>query len=177
MTILRRAFPVLALLASPLAHASFLSGEALDTAADWVSWFVIFFVPALAIGGFLFVHVLPEKIAEKRHHPQKDSIKVLCILSLFFGGMLWPLAWLWAYTKPVGYRLAYGTDKHDDYYHDMADKHRAGKLLREDLHHLHEDLKAMESRGALPPKLRALKEEIETIGEAPVPSAHDKGNA
>ena len=30
--------------------------------------------------------------------------------------MLWPIAWLWAYTKPVGYKLAYGTDKHPDYY-------------------------------------------------------------
>ena len=35
-----------------------------------------------------------------------------------FGGLLWPLAWLWAYTKPVLYQMAYGTDKvahgHDD---------------------------------------------------------------
>jgi len=35
----------------------------------------------------------------------------LCLLSLVFGGMLWPLAWLWAYTKPVIHKLAYGTDK------------------------------------------------------------------
>jgi CBS domain containing-hemolysin-like protein len=27
-----------------------------------------------------------------------------------FGGILWPLAWLWAYTKPVFYKMAYGTD-------------------------------------------------------------------
>jgi Protein of unknown function (DUF3302) len=57
------------------------------------------------------VHVLPEKIAEKNHHPQAKAIQVLCLLSLFFGGMLWPLAWLWAYSKPVLYQLAYGTDK------------------------------------------------------------------
>jgi CBS domain containing-hemolysin-like protein len=25
--------------------------------------------------------------------------------------MLWPLAWLWAYSKPVLHQLAYGTDK------------------------------------------------------------------
>jgi hypothetical protein len=31
-------------------------------------------------------------------------------LSLFFGGLLWPLAWLWAYTKPVLHKMAYGTD-------------------------------------------------------------------
>jgi hypothetical protein len=27
-----------------------------------------------------------------------------------FGGLLWPLAWLWAYSKPVFYKMAYGTD-------------------------------------------------------------------
>ena len=48
-----------------------------------------------------------------------------------FGGMLWPIAWLWAYTKPVGYQLAYGTDKHEDYFHEMGEKARAGELLRE----------------------------------------------
>ncbi len=62
------------------------------------------------------VHVLPEKIAHKRHHPQAEAIHTLCLLSLVFGGLLWPIAWLWAYTKPVGYKLAYGTDKHPDYY-------------------------------------------------------------
>ena len=28
-------------------------------------------------------------------------IRTLCLLSLVFGGLLWPIAWLWAYTKPV----------------------------------------------------------------------------
>ena len=65
---------------------------------------------------FWMVHVLPEKIAHKRHHPQLEAIRTLCLLSLVFGGLLWPLAWLWAYTKPVGYKLAYGTDKHPDYF-------------------------------------------------------------
>ena len=58
-----------------------------------------------------FESVLPEKIAEKRHHPQAPAIKTLCLLSLFFGGLLWPLAWLWAYSKPVLYKMAYGVDK------------------------------------------------------------------
>jgi hypothetical protein len=30
---------------------------------------------------------------------------------LVFGGLLWPIAWLWAYTKPVLYKRAYGVDK------------------------------------------------------------------
>ncbi len=50
---------------------------------------------------FWKLHVLPEKIAAARHHPQRDAIHVLCLLSLAFGGLLWPLAWLWAYARPT----------------------------------------------------------------------------
>lgn len=93
------------------AHASMFQGEALDTMANILAWVVLIFAPILGIGIFLMVHILPEKIAEKNHHPQAKAIQTLCILSLFFGGLLWPLAWLWAYSKPVMYKLAYGTDK------------------------------------------------------------------
>ena len=75
-----------------------------------LAWVVLFIAPAVAISVFWLVHILPEKIAEKRHHPQAPAIKTLCLLSLFFGGMLWPLAWLWAYSKPVLYKMAYGRD-------------------------------------------------------------------
>ena len=93
------------------AHAAFLSGDALDTAADIMSWVVLIFAPIAGIGIFLLVHILPEKIAEKKQHPQAKAIQTLCLLSLVFGGLLWPLAWLWAYTKPVMYKMAYGTDR------------------------------------------------------------------
>jgi hypothetical protein len=63
----------------------------------------------------------------------------------------------------VAYRVAYGTDRHEDYYEEMAEKHRAGQLLREEIFHLREDLEAMEKRGALPPKLRALKDELARV--------------
>jgi CBS domain containing-hemolysin-like protein len=154
---------IAAFLAAAPAGAAFLSGDALDTAADWLALFVIFVVPCVVIVLFWIVHVLPEKIAHKRHHPQRDAIQTLCLLSLVFGGLLWPIAWLWAFTKPVGYRAAYGTDKHEDYYHEMAEKLRTGGLLREEVFHLREDLEAMEAKGALPPKLRALKEELERL--------------
>lgn len=90
-----------------------LSGEMVDTVADYVAIFVLFFVPALLIYVFWMVHILPEKIAERRGHPQADAIKTLCLLSLVFGGLLWPIAWLWAYSKPVLYKMAYGVDRVD----------------------------------------------------------------
>ena len=160
---LRNTALVAALLAASDASAAFLAGEALDTAADILAIVVLVFVPIGAIVLFWLVHILPEKIAEKRHHPQKDSIKVLCLLSLVFGGMLWPVAWLWAYTRPVGYKLAYGTEKHDDYFLEAADKARTGKLLREELAHLRQELEAMEARGALPPQLKGLRDELDGL--------------
>lgn len=98
------------MLASAAAHASMFKGEALDAVADFMTWIVLIIVPIVAIAVFWLVHILPEKIAEKRHHPQTAAIQTLCLLSLVFGGMLWPLAWLWAYSKPVLYKMAYGTD-------------------------------------------------------------------
>jgi CBS domain containing-hemolysin-like protein len=166
---LRRTLAWAALFAPLASHASFLSGDALDTAADWMSWFVILFVPVVAIAIFLFIHVLPEKIAENRHHPHKDSIKVLCILSLFFGGMLWPFAWLWAYTRPVGYRAIYGTDKHEDYYLEQGELALEGKLPSEEVAHLRDELAAMDGKGPLPPKLRALAEKLGVERVKPLP--------
>jgi len=114
----RRALAGLLLVAlSAPAHASFLEGEALEKMADVVSWIALTVVPLGVIWLFWKVHVLPEKIAEEKGHPQAPAIKVLCLLSLAFGGLLWPLAWLWAYTKPSLYKLAYGTDR-VDYRHD-----------------------------------------------------------
>src|SRR5687767_2329035 len=90
-----------------------------DSAADVIAVIVLIVVPVVVLGLFWLVHVMPEKIAEQRHHPQKEAIKVLCLLSLAFGGLLWPLAWLWAYSKPVLHKLAYGRDKHDDFYLEL----------------------------------------------------------
>ncbi|MEO9383835.1 DUF3302 domain-containing protein [Chromobacterium phragmitis] len=87
-----------------------------EKVADVMVWVVVLLVPAAAIYLFWKVHVLPEVFAEKHHHPQKRAIQVLCLLSLAFGGLLWPLAWLWAFTKPTSYKAAYGTDKHDDFF-------------------------------------------------------------
>ena len=88
-----------------------LSGALVDTIADYLAIVVLFVVPALLLYLFWMVHILPEKIAERRGHPQADAIKTLCLLSLVFGGLLWPVAWLWAYSKPVFHKMAYGTDR------------------------------------------------------------------
>jgi CBS domain containing-hemolysin-like protein len=107
----RKALSLLSLMLPLSAHASMFKGETLDKVANGAAWVVLIIAPIIGITVFLLVHILPEKIAEKKQHPQAKAIQCLCLLSLAFGGMLWPLAWLWAYTKPVLHKMAYGTDK------------------------------------------------------------------
>ncbi|MGA8033766.1 MAG: DUF3302 domain-containing protein [Casimicrobiaceae bacterium] len=149
------------------AHASFLSGDALDTAADVLTWVVLIIVPVIGIAVFWLVHVLPERFAEKRHHPQAQAIQTLCLLSLVFGGLLWPIAWLWAFTKPVAYKAAYGTDKHESYFKEMGEKAKGGGVLQDDIEHLKSELDAMADRGALPPDLKRLRADLAQLQAAP----------
>jgi hypothetical protein len=159
------------------AHASFLPPEMMDSAAMGLAWFVIIVMPIAGIVLFWLVHVLPEKIAHKRHHPQRDAIHTLCLLSLAFGGLLWPIAWLWAYTKPVGYRLAYGTERHEDYYHEMGKRAQSGELLQYELAHLREELDAMDAKGTLSAELKRLRSELATAQAAPPASVAAPGAA
>jgi hypothetical protein len=158
------------------AHAAFLSGEALDTAADVIAIVVLIVVPIVLIAVFWLVHILPEKIAEERHHPQKDAIKTLCLLSLVFGGMLWPFAWIWAYGKPVLYKMAYGRDKHEDYYRELAEHDAQGaQLLGEDVTRLRAEIDVIAARGPLPEELRDIRQRLAEIETRVVVPAQAQG--
>jgi CBS domain containing-hemolysin-like protein len=116
----RRFVPLIAFacLAFPSrAQASLFQGETLDAVANAISWVVLIVAPIIGVAVFWLVHILPEKIAERKRHPQTRAIQCLCLLSLCFGGLLWPIAWLWAYTKPVLHKMAYGTDVDESHGH------------------------------------------------------------
>lgn len=147
----RRNWPVLLLLLALLqpipAEASMFKGEALDKLADVLAWVVLIVAPVVGIAVFWLVHILPEKIAEKREHPQAKAIQCLCLLSLVFGGLLWPIAWLWAYSKPVLYKLAYGTDR-------VAHGHGDGGGDTE------QAAKSLPGHGGDDPELRRLRKQV-----------------
>ena len=153
----------LCLIALP-ANAAFLEGEALDSVASVMALIVIFIVPIVGITLFWIVHVLPEKIAHKRHHPQRDAIHMLCLLSLAFGGLLWPLAFLWAYSKPVLHKLAYGTDKHDDYHKEHGNTPAEGADLQTDVAALRGNVERMLATGGTPAELTALRDQLAALG-------------
>jgi CBS domain containing-hemolysin-like protein len=153
-----------ALLAAHPAHASFMQGDTLAKAANVIAWVVIVVVPIVAIVVFWLVHVLPEKIAHKNHHPQTKAIQVLCLLSLVFGGMLWPLAWLWAYTKPVLYKMAYGTDKAEGAPAAVPPPEGAeAGDLRTDVGRLRADLEKLVSRGGAPAELTEIRDRLAAL--------------
>ena len=161
------------------ASASLLSPEAEDKVAGFLSIFILFVVPVVLIVLFWMVHVLPEKIAHQRHHPQIDAIRTLCFLSLIFGGLLWPLAWIWAYSKPVGYKLAYGTDKHPDYFEEHGEDAPALAsgpvklgLRDERAVGLRDRLAQLEERGVPAAELKALRADLDAL-EARVAHAAD----
>jgi hypothetical protein len=152
------------LLLTPVARASFLSGDALATAADVMAIVVIVVVPIVVIVLFWLVHVLPEKIAHKRHHPQTEAIQVLCLLSLVFGGLLWPLAWLWAYTKPVFYRMAYGHDRVGDHLETPAAQAPDPQaVLQADVARLRGDLDRLIARSDAPEELQSIRLQLAAL--------------
>ena len=62
--------------------------------------------------------------------------------------------------RPVGYRMAYGTDKHEDYFHEMGEKAETGTLLEHELAHLREELDAMDAKGTLTAELKVLRKSL-----------------
>jgi hypothetical protein len=165
-------------LATPAAHASIFQGEALDKAADVVALVVLIFVPIALVTVFWLVHILPEKVAEKREHPQKEAIKAICLLSLFFGGLLWPIAWILAYTKPVLYKMAYGRDRHDDYYERLAATDAMdAALLGTEVTRLRAELDTLAARGTLPAELQDLRERLGAVESRVVTPPAGEGGA
>jgi hypothetical protein len=64
------------------------------------SLFVIGVIIALVV--FLVVKIgpIPGHIASKRGHPQAEAIMVLGWIGIVTLGLAWPIALVWAYTRP-----------------------------------------------------------------------------
>jgi hypothetical protein len=155
---------VAAILAATPALASHGSPETVDKIADVLTWVVIVIVPIVGVTVFWLVHILPEKFAHKRHHPQTEAIQVLCLLSLVFGGLLWPIAWLWAFSKPVLYKMAYGTDKVvPDDAEGTQTPAGEGRDLHGDVVRLRSDLERIVSRGGAPEELSEIRDRLAAL--------------
>jgi hypothetical protein len=64
--------------------------------------FALVVLAVLLLAAIVLIGVLgslPGRIARTRGHPQADAITVGGWLGLLFGGVLWPVMMIWAYTN------------------------------------------------------------------------------
>ena len=72
------------------------------TAVDYFAWFVFIVILVSLVGVFVALAQLPGQTARARNHPQADAINVAGWLGLLLTlGVVWALALVWAYTKPL----------------------------------------------------------------------------
>ena len=61
---------------------------------------VLIVLLAAAVAVWVVVGMLPGHIARQRNHPQAEAISVCGWWGVLTMGILCPLAFIWAYTKP-----------------------------------------------------------------------------
>lgn len=64
-----------------------------------VALIFIFFLLIAAAVIIVFLGTLPGKIARKRGHHQVDAVNAAAWMGLAMGGLLWPLAFIWAFIR------------------------------------------------------------------------------
>ena len=70
------------------------------TGLDYFTFVVLIVLIGAGLVGAGLLGSLPGKIAADRGHPQADAIRVTGWLGLLTMGLLFPIALVWAYTKP-----------------------------------------------------------------------------
>ena len=71
------------------------------TGLDIFALIVLLVLLATAVAIWLILGMYPGKIARERNHPQAEAIAVCGWWGLITMGLLLPVAWIWAYTKPA----------------------------------------------------------------------------
>lgn len=71
-------------------------------ALDIFAWIVLVVLIASVVVGWIVLAMLPGRIARQRGHPQADAISVGGWVGAFALGIFWPLALIWAFTRPSG---------------------------------------------------------------------------
>ena len=78
--------------------------------------FVVFAV-LIFVGMIIVVSLgkLPGQLAQKWNHPQAAAINAMSWIGIATGGLLWPIAFIWAFTTPFGAKSAIKDDLQTDY--------------------------------------------------------------
>ena len=77
--------------------------------------FLVFAV-LIFVGVIIVVNLgkLPGQLAQKWNHPQASAINAMSWIGIPTGGLLWPIAFIWAFTTPFGTKPVIKDDIHAD---------------------------------------------------------------
>lgn len=65
---------------------------------DIFAWIVLIVLISCTVAVVIFLAMLPGIVAVRRGHPWASAVKVAGWVTLIFGGVLWPIALVWAYV-------------------------------------------------------------------------------
>lgn len=71
------------------------------TGLDIFAWIVLAILIVSVVAGWIVLAMLPGRIARRRGHPQADAINVGGWVGALAFGIFWPLALIWAFTRPT----------------------------------------------------------------------------
>ena len=72
---------------------------------DIFAWIVLIVLIGTVIVIWVFLAMLPGRIARQRNHPQHEAVNVAGWLGAIALGVFWPLALVWAYYISPGQQL------------------------------------------------------------------------
>jgi NADH:ubiquinone oxidoreductase subunit 6 (subunit J) len=79
--------------------------EVFVSGLDIFAWVVLIVLIGTVIAIFLFLAMLPGRIARQRNHPQHEAVNVAGWLGAIALGVFWPLALVWAFYVSPGQEL------------------------------------------------------------------------
>ena len=72
------------------------------TGLDIFALIVLFVIAAAIVAAAIVLARLPGQIARRRGHPQAEAITAAGWLGVLMVGVFWPLALIWAFSRPRG---------------------------------------------------------------------------
>ena len=81
------------------------------TALDIFTFIVMAVLLVVAAVVVAMLGAMPGKIARRRNHPQAEAINVCGWLGIITLGLAWPVAFVWAYTRPAGGVMGQGDER------------------------------------------------------------------
>jgi len=75
---------------------------------DYIALLILIVLGISIIAGLILLGMMPGMIARSRQHPQSDAIGACGWWGLLTMGLLLPIAYIWAYSRPMSIKISDG---------------------------------------------------------------------